>query len=303
MAKYDLGARIYDRPAAYGKIVNMVCRALREKKDYAALRRYAVSNYQNMKRRKMLAQMPEDIVMDLLRSIYLSSVRTLDFKTAVTYQAVYDARRSAYKGLPEKFAHAEFRAGIMKADLFMFRGKLRDAAQLLGALNEKYGHSKDPFFYFFLQINLLALHFKSDDFKRCVRIYARFIQNYNKTTLKEEGLGLEMLLFTQIYGALFYYENHDEEHAIYMLDKVKRKYARLGRTRPLKREIEFIRIAKKLMRDPAIARSAKFHAEVEAFMKLKKYIPGDKEYISLNAWLWSKCTGKSYYTCFLGLMG
>lgn len=298
LEKYKLNDKLLEAPKIYCKIVNMVCRAIREKKDYETLKKYALANYQLLKRRKMLDKIPQEFVMDLTRSVYLASIRTGDFKKADVFQKLYDQNKEHFRANPEKYIFFDFRSGIMAADLLMFTGKLKEAENLFSTLLRKYSFEiRNTIIYFLLRINLLALYFKLEDYEKCISIYSGLIQQYQKQVLKEEGLGMEMLLFTEIYGIIFYYEINDMEYALHLINRIKRKYAATLKEESLYREALFLKIIERMVKGNMPA--ARLEKEGTYFLSLKKYIRGDKEYISLNAWLESKITGQSYYHCFM----
>lgn len=300
LKQYQLEDRIYDSPKIYAKIVNMVCRAFREKKDYHGLKSYSVKSYAVMQKRRMLDKIPPELLMELLRSIYQSSVRTYDYKVAAKFRLVYDAHKESFKSQHDKYIYFDFRSQIMAADLNMFAGKVKEAKTILVKLDKKYSlENKNAIIYFLLRINLLALYFKLNDYDTCIKIYSGLIQQYGKQVLKEEGLGLEMLLFTEIYGVIFYFEKGDDEYVLYLLKKLKRKYGDSSYQKNVEREMFFIRILERMVKHTGYTESEKFRKDFEHFSALKKYIPGDKEYISLNAWLEAKGNRMSYYDCFL----
>jgi hypothetical protein len=300
LKQYQLEDRIYDSPKIYAKIVNMVCRAFREKKDYPGLKKYAVKHYGNMQKRKMLDKVPPELLSELLRSIYQSSVRTFDYKVAAKFQLVYDQLKERFRSQHDKYIYFDFRSQIMAADLCMFTNNVMEAKVILTKLDNKYSQeNKNAIIYFFLRINLLALYFKLNDYDTCIKIYAGLIQQYGKQVLKEEGLGLEMLLFNEIYGLVFYYEKGDDDYVLHLLKKIKRKYGSSSFKENVEREMLFIKILEKMVKQKEYLQSDAFRKECERFYQLKKYVPGEKEYISLNAWLEAKYTRKSYYDCFL----
>jgi hypothetical protein len=300
LKKYDLEDKIYDSPKIYVKVVNIVCRAFREKKDYQSLKRYSISSFQVMKKKKMLDKIPPDFLMDLLRSIYQSSTRTKDFKTAEKFQDIYNVQKERFLLQHDKYIYFDFRSQIMMADLFLFNNNMKEVRSILLKLNEKYSsENKNIIIYFLLRVNLFVLHFIAKEYDACIKIYSDLIQQYGKQVLKTDGLGLELMLFTELCGAIIYYEKDDEEYALYLLNKIKRKYSAIKNKNNLEREISFIQILEKIIKNKSYTSGKKFEEDCEHFMAMKEYIPGDKEYISLNAWLNSKLTKKSYYDCFL----
>jgi hypothetical protein len=305
LKKYNLETRIYDSPKIYVKVVNIVCRAFREKKDYQSLKRYSVSSFQAMKKQRILDKIPPEFLLDLLRSVYQSSTRTKDFKTAMQFQGIYNLQKERFHAQHDKYIYFDFRSQIMLSDLHLFAGDLKEAKPILMKLKQKYQEEeRNLVVYFLLRVNLLVMHFILKEYDTCISIYSDMIQQFGKEVLKTEGLGLEQLFFTEIVGAICYYEKEDEEYALHLLTKVKRKFLISGKQKhSLEREAEFVRIFEKLIKNKAYLKSKKFESDVDHFTSLKEYIPGDKEFISLNAWLSSKQTGRQYYDCFLESVG
>lgn len=303
LSRYQLEEEIFDHPRIYCKVVNIVCRALREKKDYPGLKAYSMKHYKIMKQKKLLNKIPDEMLMEFYRAIYHSTVRTCDYKNGFKFQQYYTQLKERFKNQLDRYTHYDLRAEIMIADLHLCTNKLPQARAILFALNKKYSaqHSS-PIIYFLLRINLLALHFKQEEYTKCIAIFNIVIQKYEKKILKEEGLGLEMLFYTEIYGVLFYYEQNDLEYAYHLLKRLKRKYAATIKAPESKREQFFIRMLEKMINEVSYTDGKKFISDYTKFVKMKEYTPVDKEYISLNAWLTSKIEGKKYYSCFLDLV-
>lgn len=300
LRKYNLEGDLFDVPKIYCKVVYIICRALREKKDYPTLKKYALENYEALRKRKMLNKIPADFLMELIRSVYLASIRTSDYKTTEKFLDLYHSSKELLKDKPEQYLYYHFRSKLMRADLYMFTNRIGEAENIFNELLAQYSYeNKNAIVYFFLRINLLALHFKLNRFNDCITVYSGLIQKYRKQILKEEGLGLEMLLFTEIYGVIIYYETRDYDYALYLLNRIKRKYADLFKAESLQRENLFLKIMEKILKYGSATANNKLKRDCRLFISLKKYIPGDKEYISLNAWLESKLSGDSYYHCFL----
>jgi hypothetical protein len=301
--QYQLEEEIFDHPRIYCKVVNIVCRALRETKDYPSLKAYSMKHYQIMKQKKLLAKIPDEMLMELYRAVYHSTVRTCDYKNGFKFQGYYTQLKERFKNQLDRYTHYDLRAEIMIADLYLLTNKLPQARTILLALNKKYSaqHSS-PIIYFLLRINLLALHFKHEEYAKCIAIFNIVIQKYEKKILKEEGLGIEMLFYTEIYGVLFYYEQNDLQYAEYLLKRLKRKYAATIKDPESKREKFFIRMLEKMINEVSYTGGKKFISDYNKFVKMKEYTPVDKEYISLNAWLTSKFLKKKYYPCFLELV-
>lgn len=300
LSRYGLNEHIYTQPRIYCKIVNIVCRALREKKDYVNLKHYSMNNYYRMKKRKLLDKIPPDFLMELLRSIYQAAIRTRNYKLCDKFQQLYHEQVKQFKTEHDKYLYYDFRSGIMAADMHMCTGRLDEARAHLLGLDKKYAsNDRSAIIYFLLRINLFALHFKYNEYSKCSTLFNGIIQKYEKKILKEEGLGLEMLLFTELFGIITYYQLDETEYAWYLLKRVKRRYAEILSDPASERENQFIRILSKIIKEPGYLKSAKFFRDHDHFAAMKQYVPGDKEYISMNAWLSSLRTGKSYYDCFL----
>jgi hypothetical protein len=301
LKKYNLEDSIYDSPQVYVKVVNVVCRALREKKDYLNLKRYAISHFQVMKRKKMLDKIPDELLMILLRFVQQAALLTKDYKTAVTFQTIYSEQKERLRLYPEKYMYFDFRSKIMFFILSMATDNLKEGKPVLLSLNKVYASERRNItVYFLLRINLLTLNFINKDYVACIKLYSDLLQQYNEEVLKTEGLGLEMLLFIEIYGAICYYEQEDEDYTLYLLTKIKRKYFGPEKNNnTLDRQIKFVQILEKIIKNKSYLYSKKFENDTRRFIAFREYIPGEKEYISLNAWLDSKIAKGSYYESFL----
>jgi hypothetical protein len=149
---------------------------------------------------------------------------------------------------------------------------------------------------------MLAMHFSSNEYKICIRLYHEIMELNEKKILNERGFRLELILYTEIYGAIFHYENDDVDFAYYLVAKIKKKYSTVLNRQEAKREKQFVTIFEKMLNDSSYMDSTRFVLDCNVFNELKDFVPGDYEYISLNAWLLSKVKGRKYYECFLELV-
>lgn len=143
------------------------------------------------------------------------------------------------------------------------------------------------------------MHFISNEYDECIKIYQEVISYDEKKILKELYFTIEDLLLTDIYGVLFYYEDGNAYYAHRLLTQLKRKYATILKSKAYARERSFIKILHKTLTIPSYITSKAFVSDTNKFVVLKSFMPADWEYISLNVWLISKCTRRKYYDCFL----
>ena len=298
--KYLTEDNLSDYPKIYSRVVITLCRALREKKEYKELAKYALSSYKNLVEKDMFNKISLDNQMELLRAIYQSSIRTRDFATSERYQQIFKAHSEEYKQYPEKYTYYNFRANVMAADICMCTNRLNEAKQILFELLAKYEQYKNSSIVFiFLRVNLMALHFKLNEFEPCEKLYKTILKHDEKVILREEGMGLELMLNTEIYGCIINFEKGDFEASDYLQKRIRRKYANIFKKEEGKRELIFLKILEKLINNPSYKHSKKFKLDAEKFITLREFVPADKEYISLNAWLLSKHNKTSYYSSFL----
>lgn len=103
-------------------------------------------------------------------------------------------------------------------------------------------------------------------------------------------MGLEMILNRIIHGCLIHFE-----------EKILRKWT-IFRKDEGKKDLNFLKILERLTNNPSYKHSKRFKMDAEKFVSLREFVPADKEYISLNAWLLPKLHKTNYYTSFLNQM-
>lgn len=302
--RYDLKDVIYyDQMKIYCRTVNMVCRALREKREYVKLKSYAINSFLVIKRKKMVDKIPIESLMDLLDVICISALRSKDYINYEKYQIMYTEYARKMMRHPDEYSYYDFIPFIDAADLYLCTNRLEKARERLLTLYQKYQkYVAAPRIYFLLRVNLIAMHFAGNEYKKCIRMYQEIMSFNENRILSEPGFRLELMIFTDIYGAICYYENDDAEYATLILKKIRRKYAEALQQQQSERESMFIRMMEKIFNNPSYITSKRFKADYEKFRSLQEFIPGDNEYISMTAWLESKLTGESYYTCFLRIV-
>lgn len=302
--RYALNNQLnYENLNIYCKIVNIVCRALREKRDYQQMKEYSINSYKLLKKKRLLEKVPINFLMDLLDAIGVAALRSKDYRNTEKYQELYTFYAKKFQQQIDDYSYYDFIPYIGDADLYLCTNRLDDARKVLLTVSKKYaGYTDSIRIYFLLRINLLAMHFACREYKTCIRLFQEIISQNEKKILNERGFRLELMLYTELYGAIFYYEHDDADHAYYMLGKIKKKYAEALNSKGAQREKVFIRIMEKMINDASYTRKQEFAAAHKEFVALKEFVPGDYEYISLNAWLTSKLKGQTYYEAFLEIV-
>lgn len=297
---YDLNQILFDNIRIYCKIVIIVSRALREKRDYTGMKAYAINAYNLLEEKNMLDKVPLEFMMDLLDAIGVAALRSKDYANTEKYQEIFCIYANRFRQQKNTLSYYDFITYIGDADLYMCTNRLPEARQQLLEVYSKYRDYRDSVrIYFLLRINMIAMHFKCREYKSCISIFHEIMSMNEKKILNERGFRLELILYTELYGAIFYLEQDDAEHAYYLLRKIRKKYAGALRSAESARESLLIRIMEKMINNPDYLSGKQFAKDHKDFVRLKEFVPGDYEYISLNAWLTSKLTGKSYYECFL----
>jgi hypothetical protein len=287
----------------YCKTVNIVCRALREKRDYKQMKDYSISSYKLLKQKHLLEKVPINFLMDLLDAIGVAALRSRDYRNTERYQDLYTFYAKKFRQQMDDYSYYDFIPYVGDADLYLCTNRLQDARNKLLSVYKKYaGYTDSIRIFFLLRINLIAVHFSSNEFKTCLRLYNEIMSQNEKKILNERGFRLELILYTEIYGAMFYYENKDLDYANYLVSRIKKKYASVLNQQGSKREKLFIKIFEKMVNEPGYVKSSRFAAESKEFITLKEFIPGDYEYISFNAWILSKANKTGYYESFLELV-
>lgn len=305
--QYGLDEQVihHDQLKIYYKIVNLVCRALREKRDYVNLKKYSINSYELIMAHNAgdNEHMQPEYMLNLLDMICIGTLRSRDYVNYEKFQLLYAKESRKMMSSPDEYSYYDFIPAIDAADLYMCTNRLELARTSLLHIKKKYQHySASIRIYFLLRVNLIAMHFKSKEYKQCIELYNEIMSMGEKKILTERGYRIDLILLTNIYGAIFYYENDDPDHAYYLIGNLKRKYNVLLKSGDSARELTFLKIFEKMVNDPSYLGSKAFLKECKYFISLKVFDPGDNEYISLNAWLTSKITNKSYYECFLELV-
>lgn len=304
LKRYDLDSNIYDNKLRiYCKIVNLVCRALREKREYSHLKDYAMNSYKIIEQKKALDKVSPDFLMDLLDMICVGTLRSKDYVNCEKYTRLYELHAKDMLAHPDEHSYYDFIPHVGVCDISLCTNKPEEARRTMIAAKKKYAdYTQSARIYFLLRVNLLAVHFSFGEYDACIRLYNEIKKISDRKILSEPGFRVELILYTEIYSILFHYEDGDAEYALYLLQKLKRKHATLLKRSDSRREKLFIKILENLLDKTNYIKSNKFASDAEQFINMKEFIAGDFEYISMNAWLNSKLTGKKYYSCFLDLV-
>lgn len=303
LVDYELNDLSKDKIRIYCKIVIIVCRGLRENRDYHNMKTYGINGYNFIKRKNMLNKIPLNYLMDLLDGICIAALRSKDYASYEKYQIIYGAEAQKQKAHPDEYSYYDFVPYVDAADLYLCTNKLKKARESLLVIYKKYYDYHDSIrIYFLLRANLLAMYFASREYAICIRLYHEIMNQDKKKILSEPGFRLDLIIYTELFGVIFYYEHDDADYAWYLLKGIKRKYSETLIKAESKREQLFIKVMEKMISDPSYRQNKAFISECKSMIRMKAFIPGDNEYISLNAWITSKITGRDYYECFLELV-
>jgi hypothetical protein len=304
LKRFGLDEIVFDNKLRiYCKIVNLVCRALREKREYTSMKKYAINSYRFIEKKKALDKISPEFLIDLLDAICIATLRSKDYTACEKFTRLYEKQAKAMQAHPDEYSYYDFIQYIGVSDLCLCTNRLDEAREAMFIARKKYSrYTASARIYFLLRINLLAVHFPRGEYDICIRLYNEIKTLNDMDILNEPGFRLELVLFSDIYGILFHYEDGDIEYALYLLNKFKRKHSDTLERPDSRREKLFLKILELLFTRPSYIRSDKFLSDAERVIKLKDFIAGDFEYISMNAWLKAKMSNQSYYNCFLELV-
>jgi hypothetical protein len=304
LERYKIDKVVYDNKfRIYCKIVSLICRVLREKREYENLKRYSINSYKTIEENKAIDKVPQDFLIDLLDAICIATLRSKDYRSCEKYTGLYEKLTQQMIASSPKYTYYDFIQSVGVCDLSLCTNKLHIARQCMIAAKEKYGrYTSSVRISFLLRINLIAVHFCYGEYGECIKLYNEIKRLNEKKILAEPGFRLELVLFSDLYAIIFHYEERDEEFATYLLDKFKRKYASILSGNDLQREKRFIDLLEKILKKSTVVKQETYVSKVRQFISMRTYIPGDFEYISMNAWLQSKISGSRYYDCLLEIV-
>jgi hypothetical protein len=304
LKRYNVDDSSYEsKLRIYCKIVHLVCRALREKREYASLKAYSIASYQKLVEWKSLDRIQPDFLIDLLDTICVAALRSKDYVNCEQYTRLYEIHAKKMLARHGEYSYYDFIPAVGVSDICICTNRLDEARVSMLTAKKKYANYSDSArIYFLLRINLISVHFSFKEYAECIKLYNQIKTLSDRQILGEPGFRIELILFSDIYGVLFHYEDGDADYALYLLNKLKRKHAVLLGRSDSKREKLFLKIIEQMLSKPSYLKTEKFMAEAQRFISMKEFVAGDFEYISMNAWLRSKMTGRDYYSCFLEMV-
>ena len=303
LKQFGLNEKLYDNKLRiYSKIVTLVCRVLREKREYTNLKNYAINSYKLIRKNKEIHNLSDEFLIDLLDAICVGTLRSKDYKNCEKYTRLYEVQAKKMIAHSGRYTFYDFIQYVGVCDLSLCTNQLALAKETMLAAKKKYMNSTYIRISFLLRINLIAVHFCCREYAACIKLYNEIRSLNEKEILAEPGFRLELILFSDIYAIIFHYEEKEEEFALYLLEKFKRKYKTFLSQPDLKREKIFIELLEGILKNRQYLSTEANKIKTRKYIALRTYIPGDFEYISMNAWLQSKLSGKSYYESFLQLV-
>jgi hypothetical protein len=281
----------------YCAYVNITMITLREKKDYSTLKEYGINNYNTLHSKQILDNVPKEFLHNLLDNICISTIRTKDYDVYEKFIALYAAHTTKMQTGSHEKNYYDFIKYVDLADLYLFTNRYTLARESLLEAKKQYLHVQSTRIFYLLRLNLITIHFIEKEYRECIKLYEEMMMFDEKKFLNELYFRLEYLLMIDITAVILHMEDGDNYYALYLLNQLKRKYAKVLRTKGSAREFAFIKFLQKILKDPSYTKSKEFPPDAEEFIEITPYIPGDWELISYNAWVASKVNHKNYYEC------
>lgn len=289
LTKFNVQETYAHKASHYYNLAMLVKMSLDEEHKYKELYEYIIDTIEKMEAAKLFDKYNYQYRIELLNVICYAAVRAGDYSTAQKYIDIVETENKIY---PET-DFLSIKSFMAKVVCLGSTGKMNEAIEVLEYLRTKYKklYRDDDYFFTTLNYNLAAAYLQIQDIdvpRKCLNE----LLNNSKRVVRHSGL--EMLFYCHAVECLLAIEADDCSYALYRIAATERKFKNYLKQAHNFRNNDFIKLLRHIAQNNTAWKDENFRREIWRFINLKhQYNPGP-EFISFNAWLYSKLENVAY---------
>ena len=289
LEKFDVQETYGHKASHYYKLAMLVKMSLDERYKYKELYEYFIDTLRKMEDARLFDKYNYQYKVELLNVVCYAAVRAGDYATAQKYIAIVEEENRQYPDTD----FLSIKSFMAKVVCLGSTGKTEEAIEVLEYLKKKYKklYRDDDYFFTTLNYNLSAAYLQL----RNVQIPRKCLNELlNNSKRVARHSGLEMVFYCHAIESMLALEVGEYNYVTYRIAAIERKFRNYLRQAHNYRNAEFIKLLKSLASAGIEWESDIFKKKALQFIAIKpRYTPGP-EFISFNAWLYSKMENVSY---------
>lgn len=291
LAEFDVKERDVQKASQYYKLAMLVKLNLEEKKEHKQLYNYMIQLLSEMEKAALFDKYNYRYKVEILNIICYASARAGDYETAQKYIRIIEEENKIY---PET-DFLSIQSFMAKVVCLVSTGKAQEALDVLEYLRNKYQklYHDDDYFFTTLNNNHSAIHMHIGNPSVSRKGINELLNNANRVV---RYFGLEGLFYCQATECLLATEEMDFDYSSSRILAIERKFKPLLTQSHQKRNCNFIKLLKYIStkRDKNPWKIEKIRNMAWDFIKMKPIYEHGPEFISFNAWVYSKLENIKY---------
>lgn len=289
LLKFGVQKIVIQKASQYYKLAMLVKVSLEAKNDYEELYKYMARTIQKIEKAKLFSKYNYQYKINLLNVVCYAAARAGNYQFAEKYIGIIEEENKKY---PDTDL-LTIRSSMAKLVCFGLTGRIREALDGLDHLKKKYKklYRNDDHFFITLNCNTASLQFHIGNIavsRKCLNE----LLNHSKRILR--SYGLKDLFYCHSIECLLAIEAEDLDYANSRVKSIERKYKNFLQQSPNLRMNQFIKLLRNIVVSDSPWTNERIKKEVWQFISCQPLYKPGSEFISFNAWLYSKLEKTSY---------
>jgi hypothetical protein len=260
------------------KLVDMICKELIDKRDYATLEKYATHSYANFAKKNWFTATNHNLKLQLLTYIVNAAFKNEHYKVSLKYTDFLQKAMLEYnQALYDRFELFYVNALVINYCVV----DLHQAASLLEDLKNK-KKVMSSYYGMFVWLNAGMVYFHLKQFDKSIK---QFVKLYLLESFKSAAIGLQLKIV--VAELIVRYEAKDENFKT-RLRQTHQLFKVQFQQESFKREGLFLNLLETAIDKENSWQSKEYLNKVKVFLKTRSIETEDSEIIKYNNWLMEK---------------
>lgn len=282
----------------YYKLAILVKVSLEERENYDELYKYMIRTIEEMENADLFNKYNYRYRVELLNVVCYASLKASDYRTAEKYIGIIENENKKHPdteilSVKNILAKAVF-LGVTgeindksKEASREITGEIHKSIEVLEYLGSKYKNllKNDHYFFMNLNCNKVVLYLYIGQIN-LARKHLNELLNHSKRIIQH--FGLEDLFYCHASECMLAVEAKDHDYATSRLNSIERKFKKFLQQKYNKRNNEFIKLLRNIINSTNPWTDECIRKKILEFISLKPIYKPSSEFISFNAWLYSK---------------
>lgn len=290
LSKFKIENFVLKKASQYYKLAMLIKISLEEKGDYEGIYKYMIHTIDEMENAKLFDKFNYRYRIDMLNAICYSAAGAGEYDLSEKYMKTIEEENQLH---PETELFS-LRSYMAKVVCLALTDKLPKALEVLEFMKKEYKkiYINDDHFFVTLNSNFISIHFQLNEIVKSKKYLNELLNHSNR--IKRYN-GLEYLFNCQAIECILAIESNQIEYADYRISSMQKKFNQMLHKPYHRRKAFFLQLVKDILNDNEPWKSNKLRRKVLSFLQIEPIYKASSEFISFNAWLYSKIKNQAYH--------